>query len=151
MMDQKKIDELVDKFLGGWNTQDVNSVLNVYTKDLKYKDPKTRGEIQGRESMRRYVTKLFKNWDMQWHLKEAFPGQNDGVVTALWRMTARRKNGTKVVEVDGMDLILFENDLAKRNEVYFDRMALLPLMGIPGAVLVRIGSLLSSLKKRTKK
>ena len=33
-----------------------------------------------------------------------------------------------MVEADGMDLVLMEGDLIKRNEVYFDRAALASLI-----------------------
>jgi hypothetical protein len=33
------------------------------------------------------------------------------------------------VEADGMDLVLMDGELVKRNEVYFDRAVLAPLLG----------------------
>lgn len=36
--------------------------------------------------------------------------------------------GDVTVEVEGMDLAVLEGELLKRNEVYFDRATLLPLM-----------------------
>ena len=48
-------------------------------------------------------------------------------------MLAARERGPSyaslaMLEVDGMDLVLIENGRVKRNEVYFDRAALAPLM-----------------------
>lgn len=40
-----------------WNRQDVEAVLDRYTPDVIYRDPNTRGAVQGREAMRRYLTR----------------------------------------------------------------------------------------------
>ena len=34
----------------------------------------------------------------------------------------------RVVEVDGMDFVLLEGDKIKRNDVYFDRAVMAPLL-----------------------
>ncbi|MFH1538962.1 MAG: nuclear transport factor 2 family protein, partial [bacterium] len=95
---------------------------------LLYLDPNTRGAITDQDSMRRYLTKLLAAWDMHWSLREAhlFEGQEGGAF--LWRASIKKAGGEKTVEIDGMDLILIEGDKIKRNEVYFDRAALAPLM-----------------------
>jgi len=38
-------DSLVTDFLGAWNSQDVERVLDCYTDDVRYRDPNTRGEV----------------------------------------------------------------------------------------------------------
>lgn len=110
-----------------WNRQDVEAVVQCYTEDLVYRDPNTRGAVEGRDAMRRYLTSLFSRWQMHWATRDFFLfGEADGVAV-LWRATLQPKDSEREVEVDGMDLVLMEGDKVKRNEVYFDRAALAEL------------------------
>ncbi len=110
-----------------WNRQDVEAVLERYTEDAVYRDPNTRGEVHGRDAMRRYLTALFSRWQMRWATRDFFLfGEADGVAV-LWRATLQPKDSDRKVEVDGMDLLLMEGDRVKRNEVYFDRAVLAEL------------------------
>lgn len=121
--------ELAERFLSAWNDQDVERVLACYTPDVVYRDPNTRGEVRGRDALRRYLTKLFASWQMHWELREP-PYRLEGTAgsAALWRATLRRKDGMDTVEIDGMDFVELEDGLMKRDEVYYDRVALIPLM-----------------------
>jgi ketosteroid isomerase-like protein len=121
--------ELAERFLSAWNQQDVEAVVACYTLDAVYRDPNTRGEVRGRDALRRYLTKLFAGWQMHWETREApFGFRGIDGSAALWRASLRRKGGTQTVEIDGMDFVQLEGDLMARNEVYYDRAALLPLM-----------------------
>ncbi len=129
MVTEARLAELAEAFLAAWNTQDVEKVLACYTDDLVYRDPNTRGEIHGAEAMGRYLPKLFDGWQMHWATRAAplaLAGQDGSAV--LWRASFRRAGASQVVEADGMDLVILEGDRIKRNEVYFDRTVLLPLM-----------------------
>lgn len=117
---------LSERILAAWNTQDVEQVLACYTENLEYRDPNTRGQVRGAEAMRKYLTKLFANWRMHWTLREAFPLGDEAGAGVLWHATFRRPDGNQIVEADGMDLMLVENDRLSRNEVYFDRSVLAP-------------------------
>jgi ketosteroid isomerase-like protein len=119
--------QLAESFLDAWNTQDVERVLACYTDDVRYVDPNTNGPVEGAEAMRRYLTKLFRSWKMQWRLKEAFMFDNHGGCAVLWRATLQRSEGGKSVDIDGMDLAVVRGDRLERNEVYFDRAALASL------------------------
>lgn len=127
-MDKKRLFELSEKVLEAWNKQDVERVIECYTTDVIYRDPNTRGQVKGADAMRRYLKKLFGVWEMNWALREVYPfdGTNGGAF--LWHSSLRRAGGEKTVEVDGMDLILLEGNLIKRNEVYFDRAVLASLL-----------------------
>jgi ketosteroid isomerase-like protein len=127
-MDEPKMYELAERFLGAWNTQDVQSVLDTYTPDVVYRDPNTRGEVQGSESLRHYLTRLFEDWQMHWSLRDAHLFEGGDGCAVLWHAELARKGGDKKVEVDGMDLVLVRDDRIARNEVYFDRVQLLPLL-----------------------
>jgi uncharacterized protein (TIGR02246 family) len=123
-MDRDKMLTLAEAFLAAWNSQDVERVLGVYTEDVNYIDPNTRGAIHGREAMRRYLTKLFAAWKMTWSLREAALFEGGEGCTVLWHATFQRADGGPVVEADGMDLVEVQGDRISRNEVCFDRSVL---------------------------
>lgn len=127
-MDREHLDRLIARFLEAWTSQDVERVLDCYTDDLRYRDPNTRGHVEGRDAMRRYLTKLFSGWQMTWAQREVFELQGQQGVAFLWRATFRRPNGKQVIEADGMDLAVLRGERLVRNEVYFDRAVLAPLL-----------------------
>ena len=117
--------------LSAWNTQDVEVVLARYTEDLVYLDPNTRGPVLGRDAMRAYLTKLFDRWTMTWARDEIFPLEGNDGVTIRWNATLAPAGSGESVAIKGLDLVVLEGDLVKRNEVYFDRApvaALLPAL-----------------------
>jgi ketosteroid isomerase-like protein len=114
--------DLATNFLDAWTSQDVDRVLAVYTEDVVYRDPNTRGDVVGADAMRRYLTKLFAAWQMTWSLREVHVS-SDGRGAVLWRASLRRHDGP-TVEVEGMDLVELREGRVARNEVYFDRTAL---------------------------
>jgi nuclear transport factor 2 (NTF2) superfamily protein len=120
--------ELAERLLESWNTQEVERVVDCYTADVRYRDPNTRGFVEGADAMRRYLTKLFDRWQMHWALREAYPLRDAEGAAVLWRATLRPRDGDTEVEIDGMDLALVEGDRLSRNDVYFDRAALAPLL-----------------------
>lgn len=127
-MTNDAIREHAEKFLGAWNKQDVQAVLNCYTEDVYYTDPNTRGAINGHEPFGRYLKKLFENWTMTWALREAHPLADGSGYAALWHATFKKPDGVKIIECDGMDLVIVNGDRISRNEVYFDRAVLAPLL-----------------------
>lgn len=123
-----------DETLDAWNRHDVEAVVATYTDPLSYRDPNTRGPIESHDALRRYLTKLFERWEMTWRTGEVFPleGVNGSAVT--WRATFRLRSSEQSVEVDGMDLVLLDEDgLIRRDDVYFDRAVLAPLLAPAGA------------------
>ena len=128
-MEREKILALKKEVMAAWNAQDVDRVVACYADDLVYLDPNTRGEVKGAQAMKRYLTKLFASWKMTWALKEVRYFEDGGGCAATWRATMRKPDGEETVEVNGMDLVLFNGDRIRRNEVYFDRAVLAPLVG----------------------
>ncbi len=127
-MDTQTMARLTGAFLEAWNAQDVERVVACYTEDLVYRDPNTRGPVEGAAAMRRYLTKLFAGWKMHWDKREAHLFEGGGGCAFLWRATFQRTGGTERVTVDGMDLVEVRGERLSRNEVYFDRAALAPLL-----------------------
>jgi ketosteroid isomerase-like protein len=128
----KTVSQLIamsEGLLDAWNRQDVEAVVACYTDDVVYVDPNTRGAVEGADAMRRYLRKLFDRWEMHWSLREVFPlADVDGSAT-LWHASFRKPGGELTVEADGMDLVILDGERVKRNEVYFDRAVLAPLIG----------------------
>jgi ketosteroid isomerase-like protein len=127
-MNERRMYELSKGLLNAWNSQDVDRVLACYTEDVVYVDPNTRGEVEGAEAMRKYLGKLFTGWKMTWQLKEAYLFEDHSGCAAMWHASLGPADGGQAVELDGMDLVLMEGDLVKRNEVYFDRAVIASLM-----------------------
>jgi ketosteroid isomerase-like protein len=123
-----QLETLADRFLDAWTSQDVDRVLACYTDDLVYRDPNTRGDVRGANAMRRYLTKLFSAWEMTWTRRELLSLASDGGAVLLWHATFRKAGGNTTVEADGMDLVMLKGGRASRNEVYFDRAILAPLL-----------------------
>ncbi len=127
-MDTSQMYQLAEKILSEWNTQDVSRVIAVYTEDVSYVDPNTRGAVNGSESLRRYLTKLFARWQMHWSMREAYLFEDKDGCAVLWHATFRRAEGGPTVEADGMDFVKVRGNRIERNEVHFDRAVLAPLM-----------------------
>jgi ketosteroid isomerase-like protein len=128
-MTKSQLIAIAEDLFDGWNRQDVEAVVARYTDDLVYVDPNTRGAVEGADAMRRYLGKLFGRWEMHWSLRELFPLADADGAAALWHASFRKPGGGQTVEADGMDLVLLDGDRVKRNEVYFDRAVLAPLVG----------------------
>lgn len=127
-MGKQDLEGLTTRFLDAWNSQDVERVVACYTEDVRYRDPNTRGYVEGRDAMRRYLQKLFASWQMTWAPREVFELASTPGVAFLWHATFRRPSGAEMIEADGMDLVVLRGDQLVRNEVYFDRAVLAPLL-----------------------
>lgn len=123
-MDRERAIKLAERLLEAWNSQEVKRVVDCYTDDVRYRDPNTRGFVEGADAMQRYLTKLFDHWQMHWTLREAYPLRDEQGAAVLWRARFRPKGHREEVEIDGMDLALVQGDRLCRNDVYFDRAAL---------------------------
>lgn len=127
-MDRDKMLSLAERFLAAWNTQEVERVVSCYTADVEYRDPNTRGSVRGEDGLRRYLTKLFSKWRMSWSLREAHLFADGRGCAVLWHATFRRPEGDRTIEVDGMDFVEVAGDRICRNEVWFDRAQIAPLL-----------------------
>lgn len=127
-MNLAELKRIEGPLIEAWNAQDVEAVVARYTDDLVYVDPNTRGPVEGAAALRRYLTKLFDRWQMQWTVKRIHPLADRDGSAALWRASLTARTTGRTAEIDGMDLVLIEGDRVKRNEVYYDRVALAPLL-----------------------
>lgn len=127
-MDLAELKQIEGPLVDAWNDHDVDAVVACYTDDLVYIDPNTRGPVEGSAALRRYLTKLFDRWEMQWTVKQVFPLAGCDGSVALWRASLTARATGRAAAIDGMDLVLIAGDRVKRNEVYYDRVALAPLL-----------------------
>jgi ketosteroid isomerase-like protein len=123
-MEKEAMRERATAVLSAWNDHDVDRVVACYTEDCVYRDPNTRGAVAGREALRRYLTRLFRDWRMHWSLREFFAFGDGSGGAFLWDAELTPAAGGKTAEISGMDLVLLRGERLSRNEVYFDRMAL---------------------------
>ena len=123
-MDVEEARRLTEAILSAWNRQDMEGVLACYTEDCVYLDPNTRGPVVGHEALRRYLSRLFQQWQMHWSLREFFLFEDGSGGAFLWHAQLTPASGGKTAEIDGMDLVAVREGKLSRNEVYFDRMVL---------------------------
>jgi len=124
-MDREEAIRMAEKFLSAWNTQNVEKVISCYTEGCIYQDPNAHGPVQGHEALRKHLSRLFQQWKMHWSLREFFLFADTHGGAFLWHAQLTPAIGGKTCEIDGMDLVIVNGDRVCRNEVYFDRMALL--------------------------
>ena len=124
-MEKEAIRERTAAVLSAWNRQDVDGVVACYTEDCIYRDPNTRGAVEGHAALRRYLTRLFRDWRMHWSLREFFSFPDGSGGAFLWDAQLTPAAGGKTADISGMDLVLLRGERLCRNEVYFDRMTLL--------------------------
>jgi hypothetical protein len=62
---------------------------------------------------------------MHWSLPEFFALADGSGGAFLWDAQLTPAGGEKTSEISGMDLVMLRGEQLSRNEVYFDRMALL--------------------------
>jgi len=123
-MEKEAMRERAAAVLSAWNSHDVERVIACYTEDVVYRDPNTRGAVEGKGALSRYLTRLFRDWRMHWALREFFPFPDGGGGAFLWDAELTPAAGGKAAKISGMDLVLLRGEQLSRNEVYFDRMAL---------------------------
>ncbi len=127
-MTPREAGEFAARVLDAWNAHDVERALAHYTEDLVYRDPNTRSAVVGAPAMRTYLARLFGLWRMHWTVREIFPLLEGPGHAVLWHATLQRASGGPAVATDGMDLVLLRDGRIARNEVYFDRAVLAPLL-----------------------
>lgn len=117
--------EFCERWLPLWTGNRPEALVEVYAENASYRDPARPAGLRGREALLAYFRKLLAvnpNW--VWTADAVFP--IEGGFALRWK--ARIPVGAAVVEETGLDLVLVEGGLVTRNEVYFDRTALLAMI-----------------------
>lgn len=111
-----------EAWLGAWTGNRPEALLAFYAEDAVYRDPGRPGGLRGHAELRPYFEKLLAaNPDWVWKAVEVQPTSRG--FTLKWH--ARVPAGAATVEEDGLDIVEVANGRITRNEVYFDRVALL--------------------------
>jgi len=121
-MKEEKILEFCSGWLSSWTGNEPERLIGFYAGDAFYSDPAVRDGIQGRETLLLYFTGLLDgNPGWKWEAVEVFPTARG--FTLKWK--AAIPVGDDVVEEYGVDIVEVEGGKITRNEVYFDRTALM--------------------------
>lgn len=110
------------RWLPAWTGNDPERLAAFYTDDAVYLDPAIPGGVRGKAALVAYFTRLLRrNPSWVWTQREAIP-MADGFVN-LWHASVPM--GDVVHEIDGVCLVVLRDGVIARNEVYFDRSALM--------------------------
>lgn len=112
-----------DRWLPAWTGNDPERLAAFYADDAFYLDPGVPAGVRGKDALLAYFRKLLAyNPDWIWRQIEGIP-MEDGLLN---KWSAQIPVGTEVMEVIGVCLVQLDgNGRIRRNEVYFDRSALL--------------------------
>jgi hypothetical protein len=112
-----------ERWLPAWTGNDPARLVAFYSDDAFYLDPGVPQGVKGKAALLAYFTKLLAhNPQWVWTQLEAIPLE-DGFLN---KWLAKIPVGPKTLEVVGVCLVQLDAaGLIRRNEVYFDRSALL--------------------------
>lgn len=111
-----------EAWLAAWTGNRPDALLAFYAEDARYRDPGRPNGLHGHAELRPYFTKLLAaNPDWVWKAVEVSPTSRG--FTLKWRASVPA--GAATIEEDGLDIVEIAGGRITRNEVYFDRAALL--------------------------
>ena len=118
-----------DGWLDAWTGNDPERLLAFYADDAVYQDPAARGVLRGRAQFGPWITGLLAaNPEWTWTREQLMP--TDKGFTLKWRAVI--PVGAGVVEEYGLDIVEVKAGRIVRNEVFFDRTALLRALRAAG-------------------
>jgi len=109
------------RWLDAWTGNRPDELIQFYSADAYYRDPARPDGLGGRPLFEYFTKLLSKNPDWVWKAREIIPTDKGCVLK--WVATIPT-NSTSVI-VEGLDILELRGDKIVRNEVYFDRSALL--------------------------
>lgn len=122
-MDHDSAKEFCDKWLSAWTggKTAVENLLSFYDKDAFYLDAMWPMGLTGREVMKKYFEKLLSRYpDWRYRAIDIIPAEKGFVLK--WELTVPM--GNEKTTIRGLDIVEVVGNLITRNEVYFDRTAL---------------------------
>lgn len=115
-----------ERWLPAWTGNDPERLAAFYTDDAFYADPAVPGGVRGREALLGYFRRLLARYpDWVWTQTASTP--QPGGFLNRWR--AAIPVGSEVVQVEGVCTVALRDGRIARNEVFFDRTALLRASG----------------------
>jgi SnoaL-like domain len=116
------LDQFCHHWLLAWTGNQPEHLAQFYSDDAYYRDPARPDGIKGKNALLHYFRKLLKkNPAWVWTAKEIIPTAEGFVL----KWTAAIPVDTRTVVTEGLDIVELRDEKIARNEVYFDRSALL--------------------------
>jgi hypothetical protein len=126
-LDASEARAFAERWLPAWTGNDPERLVSFYSPDVYYSDPAIPQGVRGRDALLAYFRKLLAlNPKWIWTHRGSIPLE-DGFLNE-WH--ASIPAGDVSVEVDGVCTVQLRAGLIHRNEVYFDRSALLAALGM---------------------
>jgi hypothetical protein len=114
--------EFAARWLPAWTGNDPERLASFYTEDAFYSDPAVPQGVRGRAALTAYFEKLLgRNPEWVWEHEGSIP--LEGGFVNRWRATI--PTGGAEVVCQGVCTVQMRDGLIARNEVFFDRSALL--------------------------
>jgi MOSC domain-containing protein YiiM len=121
-LDPNQARAFAERWLPAWSGNRPELLVSFYSDDVFYSDPAVPEGVRGREALLAYFRRLLAhNPDWVWTQRRALPLAS-GFLN-YWH--AKIPAGGRTLEVDGVCTVEMRGGLIARNEVYFDRSALL--------------------------
>lgn len=121
-MNAAELNEFCQRWLAAWTGNRPQRLLEFYAADAVYRDPAKPQGLRGHGQIGPYFQRLLAaNPGWVWEVVEVMP--TAAGCTLKWRTTIPIGDG-QVVE-QGLDIVEITGGKITRNEVYFDRAALL--------------------------
>ncbi|MEO8297113.1 MAG: nuclear transport factor 2 family protein [Burkholderiales bacterium] len=125
MLPTKEIAATARRCLDAWEAGRVDDLLAHYTEDVVYSDTRTKGKIQGKPALRRYLGKLLGRYDLKFFLVEGHRIEGHDGESMLWECVYRRRLpggglSNTIVQQRGISLCMVDGDQVKRHEAFID-------------------------------
>lgn len=129
--------DFCDRWLDAWTGNRPEALLAFYAPNAAYLDPARPQGLQGHDQLLPYFRKLLAaNPEWVWRRVELHPTAQGFMLK--WQATVPVRGG-EPVRFFGLDLVELHAGKICRNEVYFDRTALLPPASKPAHDSTRRG------------
>ena len=114
--------DFAGRWLPAWTGNDPERLVSFYTDDVFYCDPAIPHGVEGRAALLEYLRRLLGRYpDWEWTNVRAIP--LEGGFLNVWHARVPVDGGD--IEFEGVCTVQLRDGLIRRNEVYFDRSALL--------------------------
>ncbi|UCE09339.1 MAG: nuclear transport factor 2 family protein [Candidatus Thorarchaeota archaeon] len=121
-MNEKELLDYCREWLQAWTGNRPDLLISFYSENALYSDPARRDGLRGHSAILQYFEKLLAvNKEWTWKPLEVVPTERGCVLK--WEC-AIPVGGKSIIE-QGLDIVEISDDKITRNEVYFDRTALL--------------------------